>query len=101
MGHYPSVVIPEWFQHVIGTGGALLVLLAYYLVSTSRVSSSSIAFQLINLVGAGLLTTYALILQGWSLVFLNGVWALVATIALARIVRDRSKSANDEALVSD
>lgn len=88
-----------WLQHVIGTGGAILVLLAYFLVSTARVSSSSIAFQLINLVGAGLLTTYALILQGWSLVFLNGVWAVVALVALTRILRNRSRRTEVEALV--
>ena len=94
-------MVPEWLQHVIGTGGALLVLLAYFLVSTGRVSSSSIAFQLINLVGAGLLTTYALILQGWSLVFLNGVWAIVALVALARILRRRASTTVDEVVVVD
>lgn len=88
---------PLWLQHVIGTGGAILVLLAYFLVSTGRVSSSSISFQMINLVGAGLLTTYAVILQGWSLVFLNGVWAIIALVALARIVRNRSKAASSKA----
>jgi hypothetical protein len=84
-------MIPLWLQHVIGTGGALLVLLAYFLVSTGRVSSSSISFQMINLGGAGLLTTYALVLQGWSLVFLNGVWAIIALVALVRIFRNRSR----------
>ena len=88
-----------WLQHVFGTGGALLVLLAYFLVSTARVSSSSIAFQVINLVGAGLLTTYAVMLQGWPLVFLNGVWALVALVALTRILRNRSKTRHVEAIV--
>ena len=76
-------------MHVIGTGGAILVLLAYFLVSSGKVSSASVAFQVINLVGAGLLTTYALLLQGWSLVFLNGVWAIIALVALLRIMRSR------------
>ena len=94
-------MIPVWLQHVIGTSGALLVLLAYFLVSTGRVRSASVAFQLINLVGAGLLTTYALILQGWSLVFLNGVWAIVALVALARILRNREKSTPVDVVVVD
>ncbi len=94
-------MIPVWLQHVIGTSGALLVLLAYFLVSTARVRSASVAFQLINLVGAGLLTTYALILQGWSLVFLNGVWAIVALVALARILRNREKSTAVDVVVVD
>lgn len=82
-------MIPDWLMHVIGTGGAILVLLAYFLVSSGKVSSASVAFQVINLVGAGLLTTYALLLQGWSLVFLNGVWAIIALVALLRIMRSR------------
>jgi hypothetical protein len=92
-------MIPLWLQHTIGTGGALLVLLAYFLVSTGRVSSASINFQMINLVGAGLLTTYALILQGWSLVFLNGVWAIIALVALARIFRRRALAAKTSSTV--
>lgn len=82
-------MIPDWLMHVIGTGGAICVLLAYFLVSSGKVGSASVPFQVINLVGAGLLTTYALLLQGWSLVFLNGVWAIIALVALLRIVRSR------------
>lgn len=82
-------MIPDWLLHVIGTGGAICVLLAYFLVSNGKVTSSSVPFQLINLVGAALLTTYALMLQGWSLVFLNGIWALIAIVALIRITRRR------------
>lgn len=82
-------MIPDWLLHIIGTGGAICVLAAYFLVSTGRVTSSSVPFQLINLVGAALLTTYALVLQGWSLVFLNGIWAIIAIAALLRIARRR------------
>lgn len=82
-------MIPDWMMHVIGTGGAILVLLAYFLVSNEKVTSASVPFQLINLVGAGLLTTYALLLQGWSLVALNGIWAIIALVALVRIRRQR------------
>jgi hypothetical protein len=82
-------MIPDWLMHVIGTGGAILVLLAYFLVSNEKVTSASVPFQLINLVGAGLLTTYALLLQGWSLVALNGIWAIIALVALLRIRRSR------------
>lgn len=85
------MMIPEWLVHVIGTGGAICVLAAYFLVSAGRVTSSSVPFQLINLIGAGLLTTYALILRGWSLVFLNAIWAVIAIVALVRISR-RSRS---------
>ena len=40
------------FMHVIGTGGAIAVLFGYFLVSTGRVPSSSIVFQVLNLLVA-------------------------------------------------
>ena len=73
--------------HVVGTIGMLLVLGAYALVSLRRIAAASIAFQGMNLVGAGFLAVYSLVLGAWATVALNVVWAL---IALAALVRARS-----------
>ena len=78
-------------EHVIGGIGTILVLTAYFLVSTGRVPSKSLAFQGINLVGAILLTIYGFMLFAWATVALNGVWGLIAIVALFRVFRDRSK----------
>lgn len=78
-------------EHVIGGIGTILVLTAYFLVSTGRVHSTSLAFQGINLVGAILLTIYGFLLFAWATVALNGVWGLIAIVALFRVFRDRSK----------
>lgn len=79
--------------HVVGTIGMLLVLGAYTLVSLRRIASASVAFQGLNLVGAGFLAVYSVVLGAWATVALNAVWAL---IALAALVRLRS-AAPDEA----
>lgn len=84
-------MLPDALVHVIGTGGAVAVLLAYFLVSTGRVTSSSVPFQAINLVGAVLLTVYAFALQGWSFVALNVIWGIIALIALLRIGMKRRR----------
>ena len=78
-------------EHVIGGIGTILVLAAYFLVSTGRVTSASIGFQGMNLVGAVLLTIYGFLLFAWASVALNGVWGLIAIVALVRVLRGRSK----------
>jgi hypothetical protein len=73
--------------------GALLVLGAYLLVTTGRVSGKSALFQSMNALGSALF-----ILNTWwhgaipSMV-LNIVWLAIGTVALARIARLRSKGA--------
>ena len=78
-------------EHFIGGIGTILVLTAYFLVSTGRVPSKSLGFQGINLVRAILLTIYGFMLFAWATVALNGVWGLIAIVALFRVFRDRSK----------
>ena len=46
----------EWSINVVGWCGALVVLLAYALVSTRRVEGDSVVFQVLNISGAALLS---------------------------------------------
>lgn len=57
--------------HVGGGIGTVLVLLAYFLVSTGRVKSASLGFQVTNLVGAALLTVFGFLLFAWASVAHN------------------------------
>ena len=45
----------EWSIDVVGWCGALVVLLAYALVSIRRVEGDSVLFQVLNISGAALL----------------------------------------------
>lgn len=71
-------------DQVIAAGGAVLVLLAFWLVSTDRVHADDRSYQLLNLVGAALLATGAVMTESWAFVALNTIWALVAVWALAK-----------------
>ena len=71
-------------DQVIAAAGAVLVLLAFWLVSTDRVHADDRSYQLLNLVGAALLATGALMTESWAFVALNTIWALVAVSALLR-----------------
>lgn len=79
-------------EHVIGGAGTVLVLIAYFLVSTGRVPSRSFAFQGMNLTGAILLTIYGFLLFAWATVALNAVWGFIALLALARIAAGRREA---------
>lgn len=76
--------------HVIGFVGTFLVLGAYFLLSAGRIKSASFAYQGFNLLGAALLTVYAVLLAAWASIALNAIWGLIALVALSRVVRPRS-----------
>ncbi|MEZ5117070.1 MAG: hypothetical protein R2737_12465 [Candidatus Nanopelagicales bacterium] len=73
--------------HLVGALGTVLVLGAYFLVSTRRIGSASRAFQGMNLVGAAALVVYAVALSAWANLVLNSVWAAIALVALLRLRR--------------
>lgn len=77
---------------VVGWAGALLILLAYILVSLGRVTGQSAAFQWMNLLGAA-----GFIVNGWwhralPSATLNVVWMLFAAVALCRLWKRKGSS---------
>lgn len=76
---------------VIGWIGAVLIVIGYALVATRRVSSHSIAFHVITLLGSLGLTLYALAIAAWPNVALNGFMLIVAGVGVImawRVVKD-------------
>ena len=66
------------FYTIIGVIGALIILAAFFLNETHRVSEDSLDYDLMNLVGAFLLLIYAFSLRSWPFLILNSIWLLVA-----------------------
>ena len=67
---------------VIGWIGAVLIVVGYALVATRRVSSHSVAFHVITLLGSLGLTMYALVIAAWPNVALNGFMLIVASVGV-------------------
>lgn len=63
---------------VIGTAGAAFLLAAFALEKFGILKNDSFPYDVLNLVGAGLLTWYAFLLNSWPFIILEGIWALVA-----------------------
>jgi hypothetical protein len=77
---------------VVGWAGALLILLAYVLVTIGRLTGQSPAFQWMNLLGAA-----GFIVNGWwhhalPSTALNVVWMMFAGVALWRLWKKKGSS---------
>lgn len=74
-------------SNVLGWGGALLILVAYGLVSFEYLAANSVQYQLINLLG-GLIIVFAGLIRGLVnfSVFLNFFWSAIAILALLQII---------------
>ena len=77
---------------VVGWAGALLILLAYLLLSMGRVTGRSLLYQGMNIVGAA-----GFVINGWwhralPSAALNVLWLLIGAIASWRIIRKRGSS---------
>ena len=80
------------FVEVAGWSGAVLILLAYLLISLGRLSAQSAIYQWMNAVGAA-----GFLLNGWwhgalPSAALNVIWMMIGVLALWRIYRRKDSS---------
>lgn len=68
----------------IGSLGVALLLAAFGLNAFGRLSQGTRSYQALNLVGAGLAAWASWQIRFWPFVVLEGAWAAVALVALAR-----------------
>ena len=72
---------------VLGWYGVAATLLAYVLVSFSFVEPTSLIYQGLNLTGAVGVTIETLYKKDYQPFWLNLIWACIALVAIANIVR--------------
>ena len=77
---------------VVGWGGAVLILLAYLLLSAGRLTGQSLLYQGMNVVGAA-----GFVINGWwhgamPSAALNVLWLLIGAVASWRILKKRGSS---------
>jgi hypothetical protein len=82
-----------FWLHFVGTVGAAMLLLAYWLVSKNRIQGESRMYQALNVVGSVILAVYAALLQAWSSMALNIVWTVIGLLMLRQIAEKRKEKA--------
>ncbi|MBT4805752.1 hypothetical protein HON71_06275 [Candidatus Woesearchaeota archaeon] len=73
---------------IIGIVGMTFILVAFILDEfIQKFNQNTIQYNLLNIIGAGLLTYYAFSLNSWPFMVLNIVWLVVAGFKLTRIIK--------------
>lgn len=78
-------------MQVVGLLGPLFLLGAYALLSSGRLVATSLVYQVLNLLGAGVMVWVGITTNVWSVWVLNGIWSLIALLGLIRIRRARNE----------
>jgi multisubunit Na+/H+ antiporter MnhB subunit len=75
---------------LISVVGALLILLPFAGSQLGRLSPQSLAYQVMNLVGAASLTTVAVIEVQYGFILLEGIWTIMSGVGLWKLLNRRA-----------
>ena len=73
----------------VGIIGVILVLLAYFLINTNKMTSLNLSYQLLNLTGASLILFSLIFHFNLASVFIEVSWIAISLIGIYRIRRNR------------
>lgn len=84
--------VVQFAVEVAGWAGAVLILLAYLLLSAEKLTGQSLVYQGMNVVGAA-----GFVINGWwhgamPSAALNVLWLFIGAVASWRIIRKRGSS---------
>jgi hypothetical protein len=74
-------------RQIISLAGALLILTPFAASQLGRMKTSSLSYQVMNLVGAGTLTVVAVLESQYGFILLEGVWTIMSLVGLRRVMQ--------------
>lgn len=79
----------EWHD-VIGTAGAVIILVSYFLLQLQRISSRALSYSLLNGFGAFLILVSLSIEFNLSAFVVEAFWLLISIIGIVRCLSGRT-----------
>lgn len=73
---------------ILSIVGALLILTPFAASQLGRLSTQTLAYQLMNLAGSAGLTAVAIVERQYGFILLEGTWAMVSIAGLARVLKN-------------
>ena len=74
---------------IIGIIGMVFILVSFVLDEFwKKFNQDTIIYNILNIIGSGMLIYYAWSLKGWPFFILNSVWLIAAGIKLGKILRE-------------
>ena len=70
----------------------VLILVAYYFVSTKKVSGQAYIYQLLNFFGALGIIWNTFVQRAWPAMMLNVVWAVIAIVIILSVKKSSSNA---------
>ena len=71
-------------RQIVSVLGAVLILLPFAASQVGRMKTTSLAYQLLNLIGSGALTVVAVLERQYGFILLEGTWAAMSLVGVAR-----------------
>ena len=79
------LLLRKYMIEVIGWTGAAFSLSAFSLNSFNIISSQSLAYLLMNIIGCFFLIIYAFFKKAYASWVLNSIWLLITAVALIKV----------------
>lgn len=81
---------------LLGWAGAGVLLAAYALVSTKRITGDGAVFQVLNMAGGAALALNSGVNGAWPSAVLNVIWVAIGAVAMFRLARSRARQTRPE-----
>ncbi len=82
-------------RQIISLIGALLILAPFAASQLGRLRTTTWTYQMMNLVGASVLTLVAVLERQYGFILLEGVWACMSAVGLGRLAMSGAGSTTD------
>ncbi len=76
---------------ILGFIGVSILLLAYLLIITNKLSQNGLSYLSLNLIGAGLAFISSILINYWPFIILEGVWTVITLWLIIKLFLYKNK----------